>query len=193
MYIANFDILSTTTFSDNGSTFTNGMAATGGVVYCTYCSNITLTGGTFTNNYANEGGAFYIDFSGMGATGTTTISATSTTFINNAALGDGGVFYISQGSDKTMYLYPTITLTSLTATNNIAGLSIASGSALSNLMLGQGGVVWLDVESFSLTVSGGTYKANSGDYGGCFYLKSTYNTDYTSQVTLQNSAKFTQT
>ena len=138
-----------TTATVTGSTFTNNDAFNGGAISTT---TATVTGSTFTDNTANVGGAINADttatvtsstFTDNDATVSGAISATTATVTNSAFTdNDAGIL------GGAIYANTTATVTDSTFTNNTAG--------------SEGGAI----DATIATVTGSTFRNNSGDYGG---------------------------
>jgi hypothetical protein len=70
---------------DDSSTFTNGYAKYGGVIYCSECYSYSFTSSIFTNNSASSnGGVFYITETSK-SVNTIEMSLSNVTFNENNA------------------------------------------------------------------------------------------------------------
>lgn len=189
IYISNLNEMSDTTFTESGSTYTRGIAWNGGAIYCKYCTKVLITDATFEGNYGKVGGAlnFYYDTS---STNTLDLTITTTIFTENKSFGVAGAICINEAATASIYYTNAIIhLTSVTATNNIAAHTVDSTPASTT---GYGGFMQIVALSYSIVISDGTYKANSGYKGGSLYLQSFKNTYYTSSLQFMDGVSFQQ-
>ncbi|MBL8092208.1 MAG: hypothetical protein JNJ43_17885, partial [Anaerolineales bacterium] len=115
----------------------------GGAIYHTG-GPLSITNSSFTGNYTQDnGGAIYIN----NGTGTMTITGTSFTNQNNAAIDDGGAIYLNNGT-----------------------LTINGGSFTGNSADGIGGAIYVAGGTLTIgTTTGVTFTSNSADDGGAIY------------------------
>lgn len=75
-----------------GTYLGNGSPETGGVLFCSEGSQITIEGGIFEDNWARDGGVALVD-------GGTSLRVESGIFSGNVANGQGGVFAANSEGD----------------------------------------------------------------------------------------------
>ena len=162
------------TVTITGTSFENGYADSGGFIYMSGNSYLSITGSTFsTSSVGNDGGAIY-------ASGFKTISISSCSFTSTSAQRDGSVIYLNSGTS-------TISSSNFTVEPGLAPIYTSGGNFTgTNLILNNGNISNTKYDQDVL--GGGIYASNSenfqiaastfnnlnyGGKGGAIYLTAT--------------------
>ncbi|MBE6398829.1 MAG: hypothetical protein E7041_01665 [Lentisphaerae bacterium] len=140
-------------FNVNGATFSKNIASSGGVAYNELILNINKAAdGTktlFSGNTAGNGGVIYTKFRAYNTSfGYPAVTVNDAVFEDNFATGNGGAVYSTQTD---------LDIRRNTFTGNIAPT-------------GNGGAIWLNGDTHTMTFADNTFTANTGKSGGAVYI-----------------------